>query len=300
MNNEFDDFERFLDAYLDHLENDQFDAPSLEGMTSKQRRAAEAFVKSITAARGINPYASRPSLEQLLSRQYSEEFLVRELGEALSNHLRLTIDRGISVEADAASAAVGLSSMLVVSVLGMRIRVVPETIKADLNAGIVSRASDIASVFSELTDTQVVMYTTLGRDALGVVVDRSDVGGAIETPSGEKRAPRLRRPIASPGVVCERWLSGIIPEFKPINAIEHHSHLAGDSKIDPLQLAHEALETVAAAGSRARIDAKRVTWQGFEEKDASRLADIVVAAQCGPMSREEYSARLDEITEKAA
>ena len=56
----------FRAAYLDYCEGQRDEPPSLDGLSGRDRRVAEAFVESSEAAAGINPYASRPSLEKLL------------------------------------------------------------------------------------------------------------------------------------------------------------------------------------------------------------------------------------------
>ena len=58
---------KFRDAYLDYREGQSDEPPSLEGLSGRDRRVAEAFVESSEAAAGIDPYASRPSLEKLLA-----------------------------------------------------------------------------------------------------------------------------------------------------------------------------------------------------------------------------------------
>ena len=58
---------KFRDAYLDYREGQRDEPPSLESLSDRDRRAAEAFVESSQAAAGIDPYASRPSLEKLLA-----------------------------------------------------------------------------------------------------------------------------------------------------------------------------------------------------------------------------------------
>ncbi len=57
----------FRSAYLDYREGQSKEPPSLEGLSGRDRRAAEAFVESSDAASGIDPYASRPSIEKLLA-----------------------------------------------------------------------------------------------------------------------------------------------------------------------------------------------------------------------------------------
>ena len=73
MNSDHDDLSKFQDAYLDYLEGDRDEPPVLEELPEEQRRAAKAFIDSITAARGVDPYASRPSIEQLLASSVSDQ-----------------------------------------------------------------------------------------------------------------------------------------------------------------------------------------------------------------------------------
>ena len=153
MTSERDNLSKFRDAYLDFLEGGRDEPPVLEDLPEEQRRAAKAFIDSITAARGVDPYASRPSIEQLLASRYQTNGRTRELGEVLQNHLRLTVDHRALVTPDAASAAVGLASALVIQARGMRIRVVPEASSENLDYALTRRAEDIARVFSNFPDT---------------------------------------------------------------------------------------------------------------------------------------------------
>ena len=300
MTVDHDDLRGFKDAYLDYLEGDRDDPPAVEDLPEEQRPAAEAFMVSITAARGVDPYASRPSIEQLLAWQSRTEDDVDEVQGALQAHLRSTVDSRASVTVDAASTAAGLASASVIQARGMRIRVVPETDWSDLEHAITRRAQDIVQVFSAFPDSQAVLYTTAGRECLGVVVDRSDVQRAIETPSGESRAPRLRRPITGAAAACEEWLMGIIPDFEPLRSDLLESAAAPDSALDPDHLANNVVREVSTTGSRARIEAKRDTWRNFGAPEAHRLAAIVREAQLGRLSEERYNSHLDEIVGMAA
>ena len=300
MTSERDDLSKFRDAFLDYLEGDRNTPPALEELPEEQRRAGEAFIESITAARGVDPYASRPSIEQLLVARSPNSDRPIELGEVLQDHLRLTVDQRAVVTADAASAAVGLASALVIQARGMRIRVVPETTSADLDYALAKRAEDIARVFSAFPDSHAVLYTTTGQEPLAVVVDRGDVQGAIETPSGKMRAPRLRRSITAAGTACEVWLRGMIPDFQPMSNNLFEPTAASESALDPYQLASKVVDEVCTAGTRAHIEAKRATWQDFGDREAQRLAAIVQEAQLGQLSEENYRSRLNELAEVAA
>lgn len=300
MNRERDELDKFRDAYLDYLEGVRGKPPAFEELLEDQRPAAESFVESITAARGVDPYASRPSLEQLLAWRSMTTDHAGNLGEALQDYLRHTIDPRAMVASDPASAAMGLASVLVIQARGMRLRVVPETTSENLDYALTRRAEDISEVFSAFPETHAVLYTTMGQSPLAAVVDRGDVQGAIETPSGEMREPRLRRSVADSGAACEVWLKGLIPEFQPLSTDLLASAAASESALDPHLLARKVVGEVSTAGARARIQAKQDTWRDFGDLEAERLADLVKDAQLGQLSVEDYKSRIDELVVMAA
>lgn len=295
-----DHLSSFREAYLDYLEGDRDTPPAVDELPAEYRRVAQAFIESITAARGVDPYASRPSIEQILARRSRPTERTDEFNEVLQNRLRLAVDRRASVTADVASVAAGLASASVIQASGMRIRVVPETDSTDLEYAISGRAEDIARVFSAFPDSHAVLYTTTGREHLGVLVDRGDVYRAIETPSGERRAPRLRRSITDAATACEEWITGMMPGFRPFRAGLPEATTASESAIDPFQLAHEVVGEVSRAGGRARIQAKRATWRDFGAEEAERLASMVLEAQRGELSEDAYRSRVDELGGRAA
>ena len=300
MTSERYDLSRFRDAYLDYLEGDRDNPPALDDLPGELRPTAESFIRSITAARGVDPHASRPSVGQLLARRSSTnngpgDFGPGDFAGSLQNHLRLTVDPNASVTRDAASATMGLASTSLILARGMRVRIVPETDSLDLEYTIAGRAQDIARVFSTFPDSHAVLYTTAGEQRLGVVVDRGDVHGAIETPSGESRAPRLRRSIAGAATACEEWLTGIIPDFKPLGTDLFEAPVAPGSSLDAYRLAMKIVEEVSTSGARARIEAKRDTWRPFGDEEAQHLATIVQEARLGQLSKDGYLSHLDEL-----
>ena len=300
MIGERDDLSRFRDAYLDYLEGVRREPPAFEELPEGQRPVAESFVKSIMAARGVDPYASRPSIEQLLAWRSKTTDRAGDLGEALQDHLRHTIDSGATVASDPASAAMGLASTLVIQARGMRLRVVPETTSENLDYALIRRAGDISRVFSAFPETHAVLYTTMGQTPLAVMVDRGDVRGAIETPSGEIREPRLRRSLADSGTACEVWLRSLIPEFQPLSTNLLESAAAPESALNPYLIARKVVSEVSTAGARARIEAKQNTWRDFGDMEAERLADLVQEARRGQLSEEDYRSRIDELVVTAA
>ena len=170
----------------------------------------------------------------------------------------------------------------------------------DLAAALATRAEAIATVFEAFPDTHAVLYATSGPEPRGVVVDRGDVYQAIETPSGETRAPRLRRSITDAGIACEEWLRGLSPEFELENIDQIGPSVIPEPAPSPYTLAARAVEEVSTAGARARIEAKRATWGAFGNREAQQLAAIIQEAQFGPLGAEHYRARIEGIVEAAA
>ncbi|MXW27096.1 MAG: hypothetical protein F4Z77_12500 [Dehalococcoidia bacterium] len=300
MTKEPDNLSDFRSAYLDYLEGERPVAPLIDDLTGEERLAAEAFVESITTARGIDPYASRPSIEELHAILTRTSDGVDELGEMLQAHLRHGVDQTAVVVVDVAADAAGLASALVVHAHGMRLRVVAEPPSVDLDAAFATRVGDIAAVFGAFPDSSVVLYATTGADAVGVIVEREDVHNAIETPSGAVVAARLRRPVMDAASACAMWLQEAVPEFEPLQIDLLGSPATPDALPDPLSLATRAVDELVVAGNRARIGAKRVAWGTLGETESQGLAAIVDDAQHGRLSSDEYRRRLEDTVEMAA
>ena len=67
VNSPSDRVSEFRAEYLDYIEGGRDAPPTLDGLSGRERLTAEAFIKSHTAAAGIDPYASRPPTDQLLA-----------------------------------------------------------------------------------------------------------------------------------------------------------------------------------------------------------------------------------------
>ena len=300
MTTDHEQLRAFQEAYMDYLEGDRDAPPPLDDLAGEQRRAAEAFIETVKAARGIDPHASRPPLEELLESGSNVAAASKELGVGLQHHLRNGVDPEARVAPDSASAATGLDSSLVIQARGVRIRVVEEA-SENLDSALVDRAGDIAKVFSTSPDCQAVLYTTAGQHPRGVVLARGDVCEAIETPSGEQRPPRLPRTVAPAAMACEAWLKGLVPEFKPLSReLLEGATAAQLSSMDALELASKVVGEVSRSGVRAIIEAKREAWGRFGAREVELLAALVEDARSGRLSPDSYESRLDELSRMAA
>ena len=63
-----DTISEFRTQYLDYREGHRDQAPSTKRLKGQDRAAAEAFIQALDDAAGVDPHASRPSIEQLLAR----------------------------------------------------------------------------------------------------------------------------------------------------------------------------------------------------------------------------------------
>ena len=299
MTTEHDKLRMFQEAYLDYLEGDGDLPPTLGNLGAEERLVAKAFIEAIKAARGIDAYASRPSIEQLLKSRSEKTDTRGNLRYGLQHHLRQTVDLEAVVTVDAASGVTGLDSSLVIQARGIRMRVVEEG-SENLHNALARRADNIARVFSTFPDSQAVLYTSSGQDPRGVVLVPGDVCGAIETPSGEECPPRLPRSVVGAAKACEVWLKGLIPVFKPLSKELLEGAMAAQSSIDAFDLASKVVGEVSASGARARIEAKREAWGAFSGQEARELAALVEDARIGRLSAESYQSRMDEISGMAA
>ena len=298
MTIEYHDLGSFQDAYLDYLEGEREEPPNPDQLPPEHRRDGEAFVKSITAARGIDPYASRPSIEQLMASRNVVADPTETLGEALQDHLRATIDPNAQVTADSASISAELGSVLLIQARGMRMHAVPETGSADLGETIGGRTEDIANVFDAFPDCHAVLYTTTSPEPLAVVLDRVDAYEALETPSGQPQPPRLPRTPVPATSACETWLRQLIPDFQPVTPGLLAPTLR-DTGLDTLRFARQALAHVSDAGRRARIDAKRSTWTVFGDELVPHLAELIDQAQTGSLPVDAYESHIERLAAQA-
>lgn len=58
---------RFRMAYFDYLEGEREDPPLLELLDEDDRRRARGWIKSLNDARGIDPYARCPSVNEVMA-----------------------------------------------------------------------------------------------------------------------------------------------------------------------------------------------------------------------------------------
>lgn len=301
MTREHDRLRTFREEYLDYVEGLRPAPPSLASLSDEDRRRAEQWVKSLHAARGVDPYASRPSVDELLARARARERSLsdEELQAMLQSSLREGVDSRAVVARDPAAIAAGLASRLLVQARGTRLRVIVEPPGTDIDSAYRDRVTDIAAVFGMYPETRAVLLMTAGAVPEGAVVDRYDVVTAIETPSGERRPPRIRRPLTGAVTACRQFILEAVPVFRPFQYEESSAREPISELVDPVQLARASVEQVAVAGRRARVDAKRSAWGEFGQAESSLLCELIRDAMLGSFAEDDFRERLYEIVDAA-
>jgi hypothetical protein len=303
MTNQADPLAVFMDAYLDYLEG-LGDRPSSDDLTETERSEAETFIASLAAARGIDPYASRPSIADLTARAAMVSDTAADgidaVAESLQGQLREKVDSEADVIPDFASAAAGIESDLLIYGRGLRIRGLLEPAHTDLDAAYPGRVSSVAAIFGAYPDTSAVLLMTTGPTPTGVIVDRHDVVDAIETPSGKERPPRIRRPITDPVVACHEYLVEALPFFEAFDQTMLVQAYSSSDTLDTDQLAAQAINEIVTSGRRARIHAKRDTWSELGEAEIASIAALIVEATTTQIPADDYRRRIESIIETAA
>lgn len=301
MTTESDALKAFQEAYLEYLEGSK-KMPSLDELSEPERRAARRWIKALAMTRGINPYASRPSTSELFARLEARTTAVSDdaLRATLETALRNSVDENVVVDHDVASTAAGMCSRFAIRMQGLRIRVVVEPSGGDLAAAFGSRLTDVAAVFGAFTDTNAILIATRDPTPIGTIVDRYDIGPAIETPSGQQGAPRLPREIGEAAVVCSHFVKLIMPAFESFRYVPTLVPASIGDLLDVRRVAADAVHEIAQSGARAKISAKRVTWSKVGDVECDVISGLLRDTLAGEsMSETEYLRRIEEGAEAA-
>jgi hypothetical protein len=279
-----------VEAFMDHLEGLR-EAPVLDDLDSGERARAEELISSLEAGRGIDPYASRPSLAQLLAGTPLEPALeaggrAAQPGEDLLGRVRdqlsLYAPFHVDVWPDDAAAAIGVDSDFVALVSAQRLRI---QIRTDVDDPASLAALDPAAVagplYGAFPDTAGVIVVHPDAELSSVTIDPFDIEHCIEAPGGEVARPTTHRPVLPLGDAVRAYLDEIAPA---LDTTVDPAALRAD-EVDPAVIARaaarRAVDRVVADGRRAKIDAKQVTWSGLGEPEIDGIGDLVRDAIAG-------------------
>jgi hypothetical protein len=307
-----------VEAFMEHLEG-LSEAPALDDLDADERARAEALIGSLEAGRGIDPYASRPSLEHLLAgtpletaldasrfggeRQRAGGWGPEGEGEHLLGRIReqLTLFAPFHVDIwpDDAAAAIGIDSDFVALVSAQRLRI---QVLADVDGPLALASLDPAAVagpiFGAFPDTAGVIVVHPDDELSSVAIDPFDTEHCIETPAGTVAPPATHRPVMSLVDTVRAYLDEIAPALDTTAALDALPAAEVDSAGIARAAAIRAVERVILDGRRAKIDAKQVIWSDLGEPEIDAISDLVLDAIAG-LDSATLESRINALAEAA-
>ena len=276
-----------VEAFIDHREG-LGEAPALDDLDVEERARAEALIGSLEAGRGIDPYASRPSLEQLLAGTPLETALEAhdvdprdDLLHRIRDRLTLYAPFHVDIWPDNAAAAIGIGSDFVALVSAQRLRI---QIRSDVEPSRLASLDPAAvagPLYGAFPDTAGVIVVHPDDDLSSVAVDPFDTEPYIETPAGTVARPVMHRPIMPLEDTVRAYLDEIAPALD--TTVDLAAMRADD--VDPAAVARDAarraVERIVQDGRRAKIDAKRATWSDLGEPEIDAIGELVLDAITG-------------------
>ena len=276
-----------VEAFMDHLEG-LSEAPALDDLGADERARAEALMSSLEAGRGIDPYASRPSLEQLLAGTPLEmaldasRFNADDTRERIREQLTLYAPFHVDIWPDDAASAIGIDSDFVALVSAQRLRI---QVLTDVDGPFALASLDPAAVagplFGAFPDTAGVIVVYPDDGLSSVAIDPFDTEHCIETPAGTVAPPATHRPVMPLVDTVRAYLDEIAPALDTTAALDALPAAEVDTAGIARAAATRAVQRVILDGRRAKIDAKQVTWSDLGEPEIDAIGDLVLDAIAG-------------------
>ena len=138
----------------------------------------------------------------------------------------------------------------------------------------------LARIFRTYPDTAAVALVQVDQSCL--IISPEDCAPAIEVPRGSIVPRRYRRPIQPVGQALSVFFRELVPSWEPIRGMTDRAEIAVDVEPMARERAGRAIEEQVAAGGRARkTNPKRTALGGLGEKEAGRLAALVMEVHEG-------------------
>lgn len=249
MRDHADPVDAVILAFLDHLDGTA-PRPTLDHLAADDRRRAEAYLSGLLAARGIDPQASRPSIESLLvdtplagllpalspvDGDRAELRSAQRVLEGVDSRALVEIDRGGSFGATLRLSYLDLRARFVL--VPAEAPVVTETVRTLVEA-----------LFDADPDTsRVGVVAGRSEELTTQVLSAEDVGDTITTPHG---APHRRWPPPLPlALAARRMLEQSAPEWPAFDFDQAHSE-ALDLTSVAAEIARRVIERESARSYR--------------------------------------------------
>jgi len=283
-------------ASLDHLEGTA-ERASLDHLTDLERREAEQIMASLEAARGMDPYASRPSIERLLAGTSFEELLrtqnrvsadvadVETVRDVLAG-----VDARARVEVDRSNGTV----TVVYSYLDLRARFM--TVEADASEPFVTDAvrSTVEAILRTDPDTtRVGVVATGSEELITQMLAAHDLGRTITIPSGSSHTewePPL--PLA---LAVRRMLEQCAPEWDRFD----FDPTFGEA-VDVAGIAAELARRLIAQEAARRYQGEKARAYKSLLQQENLIGELTVSVLLEPAGSVDLDAEITRITKAAA
>lgn len=288
-----------VEAFMDHLDG-LGEAPVLDDLDADERSRAEALIGSLEAGRGIDPYASRPSLERLLAGTPLERFdLGGDMLARVRDQLTLYAPFHVDVWPDAAAAATGINSDFVALVSAQRLRIqIRDDVDEPTSLASLDPSAVAGPLYGAFPDTAGVIVVYPNDELSSVAIDPFDTEQWIEAPAGTVQPPATHRPVMPLADTVRAYLDEIAPALDTTVDVDAMRADEIDPAVVARAAARRAVERMVLDGQRAKINAKRDTWSGLGEPEINAISDLVVDAIAG-MDRATLESRIDALADAA-
>jgi hypothetical protein len=266
------------------------------------------LISSLEAGRGIDPYASRPSLEQLLAGTPLETALDAsrfdaEPGEDMLGRIRdqlsLYAPFHVDIWPDNAAAGIGIHSDYVALVSAQRLRIqIRDDVDGPSRLASLDPAAVAGPLYGAFPDTAGVIVVYPDGELSSVAIDPFDTEHCIEAPAGTVARPTTYRPVLPLADTVRAYLDEIAPALDTTIG----SDVMRADDVDPAAIARDAasraVERVVRDGRRAKISAKQATWSDLGEAEVDAISDLVLDAVAG-LDHAALESRINALAEAA-
>lgn len=274
-----DSEERVQEALAAHLEHVELGGPDpdVSHLTSAEQEDLRGLIRLLDQTEGV-------AFGLGLGAAPPERLAATPAGEQLLSLLHDALPTAVRISGDAAAATSAIPGMAVVEgwivgTIGGRIRVWLLGPEGALEAN-EAWLRDLDRVFRLLPDTAAIALVDPHLQCL--LVQPEDCAPAIEVPLGSLFARRYRRPVQPVGDALETFLRELIPHWDPVPGLAPDDSLRLDLPGIAGEQSARAIQDQVAAGARARrTNPKRQALSGLGDREAERLAGLVLAVYEG-------------------
>ena len=281
-----------IQAFLDHLEG-AAERPNLDQLTDEERREAEALMASLEAAQGIDPSASRPSIERLLAGTPFEEILhAHDRASAGALDIETVRDVLVAVDGRARVEIDHANQHAVYSFLDLRARFV--MVDLDGSEPFVTDAarSTVDAIFH--TDPET---TRVGIVAAGSLITQMlaahDLGRTITTPNGSSHIQW--EPPLPLSLAVRRMLEQCAPEWDRFDFDP-----ASGEPVDIASIAAELARRLIAQEAARRYQGEKARAYKSLLQQEDLVAELAASVLLEPPGSVDLDAEVTRIVQAAA